>query len=89
MPIKHAAHKHLRQTKKRTLINRSVSNSVKEQVKLLRKGIEAKDYAKAEEALKSAIKLIDKARQKRVVHKNAAARKKSRLIKSLKAARAK
>jgi small subunit ribosomal protein S20 len=89
MPIKHAAFKHLRKTKKQTARNRQVASTIKDQTKALRKAIAAKDFAKAETALKAAIKLIDKARQNKVLHKNTAARNKSRLTKSLNVAKAK
>lgn len=83
MPIKHAAFKALRQTKKRTVSNRIVKDSIKDQVKAVRKAIEAGDYQKAEEALKKAIVIIDKASQNKVLPKNAAGRKKSRLTRAV------
>ena len=83
MPIKHAAVKHLRQAKKKTLKNKAEKTSIKEQVVNIRKALAAKDYAKAEVALKKAIVIVDKARAHGVLSRNAAARKKSRLFSSV------
>jgi len=83
MPIKHAAIKHLRQTKKRTGHNKLVKKILKTQIKALRKAISLKDKTKAKEELKKAIGLLDKAAQKKIIRKNTAARLKSRLSKQL------
>lgn len=87
MPIKHAAVKHLRQAKKKALKNKAEKTSIKEQVVIIRKALAAKDYAKAEAALKKAIVIVDKARAHGVLSRNAAARKKSRLFAGLKKAK--
>ena len=79
MPIKHAAFKHLRQTKKRTTQNKKAKDSLKSLVKAVRKAIVQKDTAKAAEALKKAVRALDKAAQKHVIKKNRASRLKSRL----------
>ncbi|MFA5030244.1 MAG: 30S ribosomal protein S20 [Patescibacteria group bacterium] len=89
MANKQAALKARRQTIKRTAQNSAVKLSIKQHVKAVRKAIEAKDFAKAEEALKAAIKIIDKAGQNKIIKKNAVARKKSRLIRSVSAAKKK
>jgi len=46
--------------------------------------IDASDAEKAKELLKSAEKIIDSYASKKVIHKNAAARTKSRLSKAIK-----
>lgn len=79
--------KHLRQAKKLTQKNKSEKTSIKEQVVAIRKALTAKDYTKAEELLKKAIVIIDKARSHGVVSRNAAARKKSRLFSSIRKAK--
>jgi small subunit ribosomal protein S20 len=79
MPIKHAAIKHQRQTKKRTAKNRLDKASVKNVVKSVRKAIGLKDKTKAAEALRKAVKALDQSAQKKVITKNKAARLKSRL----------
>jgi small subunit ribosomal protein S20 len=53
-------------------------------VKAVRADIESQDKTKASESLKKAQKIIDTAASKNVLHKNAAARTKSRLAKAVK-----
>lgn len=83
MANKQAAIKYLRKSTKRNEHNVEVKNNIKKQVKAVRKAIETGDYTKAEEALKIAIKLLDKAGQNKVLKKNTASRKKSRLTKAV------
>lgn len=84
MPTKQASFKHARQTIKRTLVNRAVKDDVREAVKKARKLIAAKDGG-AKAAVAAAAVLLDKAARKRVIAKNAASRKKSRLVRALNA----
>lgn len=83
MPIKKAAFKHLRQTKKRTAANSFARNRLVQFVKQVKKAIRAKDSARIAEYLKQAQKIIDKAAQARIIKTNTAARRKSRLIKAM------
>jgi small subunit ribosomal protein S20 len=85
MPIKHAAFKHLRQTKKRTINNKKAKASLKALVKSVRLAITGSDKKKAAEALGKAIKALDKAAQKKIIKKNKAARLKSRLARQVNA----
>lgn len=85
MPIKQAAYKHLRQTKKRTEKNRREKDRVKELTKKALKAATAGDAAKARELAAAASKALDKAAQHNVMKPNAAARKKSRLWKRVNA----
>ncbi|MEK7652913.1 MAG: 30S ribosomal protein S20 [Patescibacteria group bacterium] len=82
MPIKKAAMKAMRQSAKRADKNLKIKKTIKDLVKKSQKMIDAKDQ-KAAEQIKSAIKLIDKSVQKKILKKNAGARKKSRLMKKL------
>jgi small subunit ribosomal protein S20 len=68
---------------KRQERNKSVRAEVKTRVKVATAAIGTDDAA---EATRLAVKRIDKAAQKGVMHKNAAARKKSRLMKQMNAA---
>jgi len=77
--IKSAA-KRVEITRKRTARNAPIKTSVKTSIK---KFIEAETKEQAAVALKKAVISIDKAVSKGVLHKNAAARKKSRLAKML------
>lgn len=83
MPIKKAAYKHLRQTKKRTLHNKKIKNNLKFLIKKSRKLMEAGKKDEAKEWVKKTIVALDKAAQKRIIKKNNASRKKSRLMKRL------
>ncbi len=73
-----------RQTEKRNLRNRQVRSELHTRTKSAVNAIE--EGENAEEAVKAAIKRIDKAAQKGVLKKNTAARRKSRLQRRLNAA---
>lgn len=81
-----SAAKRARQTKRRTLANSRVKSQVKTAKRKLRDLVEAGDKANAATSYKSTISAIDKAVKRGVMHKNAAARNKSRLLKAVKAA---
>ena len=74
MPIIKSAIKKLRQDKKRTKINRVKKDSLKDAIKKALK-------TKKEVDVKGAISAIDKAAKKHLIHKNKAARLKSRVAK--------
>ncbi len=84
MPNKKSAMKELRKSTKRAIRNYKVKKAIKDVVKDSKKLIEASEKGAAEK-VKSAIKLLDKAAAKKIIKKNAAARKKSRLVKKLNA----
>ncbi|MFA6322911.1 MAG: 30S ribosomal protein S20 [Candidatus Buchananbacteria bacterium] len=85
MPIKKAAIKDLRQNEKRAKHNRKIVSDIDALLKNVRHAIVKKDETKAKEWLQQAMKKIDKATQKKVLKKNTAARKKSRLFKAVNA----
>ena len=58
---------------------------VRTAVKAVRTSIEANDPVQAKEMLNNAEKVLDSSASKKVIHKNAAARTKSRLSKAVKA----
>jgi small subunit ribosomal protein S20 len=67
--------------------NASAKSAVRTSIKKVRLAVEAKDLAKAEEALRAAERLIDKSVSDGIQHKNTASRQKSeirRLVNSLK-----
>lgn len=84
MPIKASAQKERRKTIKRTAHNRSYLKQVKDTVKNLHKAVTAKKADEVKALTAKAIKLIDQAAQKNMIHKNNAARKKSRLLAAIK-----
>jgi len=79
MPIKKSAVKYMRVTAKNTLRNKIVNGVVKSAIKKTREAVTAGKIDEAQETLKKAIKALDKAAQKKVIKRNTAARKKSRL----------
>ena len=81
MPNNAAAQKRMRQEQKRRLHNRSVKSLVKTQITKARQAFDAD--ADAEEAVRAAVSELDRAAKKGVIHRNNAARRKSRLMKQL------
>jgi small subunit ribosomal protein S20 len=65
---------------KRRLRNRPIRTATRGYVKKAQETIAAGDPKTAEESTKQAISVLDKAAQKGVIHKNNAARRKSRLM---------
>lgn len=76
-----SAEKRVRQTTKRNAINRSNRSELRTKVKSLRSVIAGHDKSLSEQSLGSTVSLIDKAVNKGLIHKNTAARYKSRLTK--------
>ena len=79
MPNHKSAEKRVRQTAKRTAVNKANRSSLRTQIKKLRNALAAQDKEQSLELLKPTIALIDKSVNKGVLHKNTAARHKSRL----------
>lgn len=80
-----SAIKRNKQNEKRRLLNRVYRGSARTRVARARVAIEGDDPAAAKAATLAAISALDKAAQKGVIHKNNAARRKSRLMKRLNA----
>ena len=74
-----SAEKRVRQNIKRNAINRSNRTGLRTQIKKLRTALTAHDQAQSTELLNPTISSIDKAVNKGIIHKNTAARYKSRL----------
>lgn len=81
-----SAVKRVRQTEKRTIVNRSNRSRVRTQIKKLRSALAGTDVNLSQELLNPTISTIDKAVNKGILHKNTAARYKSRLTKHVAAA---
>ena len=79
MPNHKSAEKRMRQSEGRRLINRSNRTRLRTQIKKLQTALAAANSADVKELLPATVSVIDKAVQKGVLHKNAAARQKSRL----------
>lgn len=79
MPNHKSAEKRVRQSEKRRVINRGHKTKVRTYIKKLRTALDAGNSEDVQKVLPDAISVIDKSVQKGVLHKNAAARYKSRL----------
>jgi len=83
MPNHKSAEKRVRQNEKRRDINRGNRGRLRTGIKKLRAALEGGDAGEAQTLLPATVSLIDKAVQKGVLHRNAAARYKSRLQKRI------
>lgn len=88
MPNSRSAKRALRKSDVRRLRNRSTRSELRNSIKVVRTAISSDDSQSAVKALQAAAKKIDQAAAKGIIHKNAAARTKSRLAKSLNQAQA-
>ena len=79
MPNHKSAEKRVRQNEKRRAVNRSNRSDLRTQIKKLRTALTASDAGQSRELLTPTVSLIDKAVNKGILHKNTAARYKSRL----------
>ncbi len=79
MPNHKSAEKRVRQTEKRRDVNRSNRSNLRTQIKKLRSALTASDANLSQELLNPTVSSIDKAVNKGILHKNTAARYKSRL----------
>ena len=81
MPNIQSAKKRVKVIATKTMRNKAINSDLKTNIKKANAAIETGDNSV--EAVKTAIKKIDKAAAKGVLHKNTAARKKSALAKKL------
>lgn len=85
MPNLKNAVKKVKVIAKKSESNNTFKASMRTAIKKVEKAVEAKDKANASELLKDAIKKINKAVSKGVIHKNTGARYKARLTKKVNA----
>ena len=83
-----SAKKRVRQAEKHRARNRARKLTIKDSLKTLHASMTAGDVTKAEADLNTVVKRLDKVASKNTIHKNAAARKRSRLTKRLNALKA-
>lgn len=91
MPSSVGAKKRLRQNISRRLRNRSARSRLRTLIRKVRSAVGAGDVEASTAAFQAAVKGLDQAAAKKIIHPNKAARTKSRLsqtIKNLKAAQA-
>ncbi|MBI3866489.1 MAG: 30S ribosomal protein S20 [Planctomycetia bacterium] len=79
MPNNRNAAKAMRQSNKRRLRNRSARTTLRTVVRKVHEAVAAADATAVEAALKTATKKLDQAASKKFIHRNKAARLKSRL----------
>lgn len=79
MPNHKSAEKRVRQTEKRNAINTSNKSRLRTQIKKLRAALASGNKQLSQELLTPTISTIDKAVNKGILHRNTAARYKSRL----------
>ncbi len=87
MPNSPSAKKRQRTNEDRRIRNRAVKSGVKTQVKKVIAAAAVGNIVDGESEMRLAMKKLDQAAAKGVIHKNAAARTKSRLAARLKAAK--
>lgn len=81
MPTTDQAKKRMRTDERRRNANKGVSSTMKTAMK---KVLNAENPEAAQAALPEAMKMVDKAAKKNIIHANAAARSKSRLTRAAK-----
>ncbi len=84
-----SAKKRVRQNLKRRSRNRARKELIKDQVKSFSSALTGGDFVQAETELRKVTQRLDRVAGKGTIHKNTAARKRSRLTKQLNAAKAK
>ena len=84
-----SAQKRNRQSLKRRARNLSIRNSVKTAIKKAREAVAGTDTAKAQEAVRAATRMIDRAATRGVLHARNASRRVARLAAALSAKAAK
>lgn len=84
MPNTASSKKRLRQNEKLRLRNRSAKSAMRSHLRSFREAVQAGDSEKAQAAFRVAQKKVDQACSKSLIHKNAASRTKSRMVKLLK-----
>ena len=84
-----SALKRARQTEKRSATNRTNTSRMRGSLRELREALGKGDKTVADKSYRETVSALDKAIQKGVIHKNTAARYKSRLAKRVRAVGAK
>ena len=78
-----SALKRVRQTERRTMVNRMRKSRLHHQIRSIRRLLEQKDANGAQAALPATFSIVDRSAKWGIIKKNTAARYKSRLVKRL------
>jgi len=87
MPNIKSAMKRVKTTKARTMRNKEKRSELKTAIRRYNEALAGNSENK-QDLLKAAVRKIDKAASRKLIHKNTASRKKSQLMKALNAAKA-
>jgi small subunit ribosomal protein S20 len=87
MPQTKSAAKRLRQDTLRQERNRSARRAIRTQIRKVRDAIQAGDLALAQTEFRTTVVKLDRAAASKVIHRNSAARTKSRLSAAIKKAK--
>ncbi len=88
MPNTKSAEKRLRQNVTRQQQNTSIKSAMRKQIRKVREAVAANQLDEAEQVFRVAAKHLDRAGAKNVIHRNTAARLKSRLQRLIRKAKA-
>jgi small subunit ribosomal protein S20 len=88
MPNSASARKNLRQNEKRRIQNKMVRSAMRTVLVKLRTAVKSGSFDEAETLFRLATKKLDQSAAKKIIHKNAANRSKSRLSHFIKTAKA-
>jgi small subunit ribosomal protein S20 len=88
MPNSASARKNLRQNEKRRIQNKMVRTALRTVLAKLRAAVKAGSFEEADSLFRLAAKKLDQGAAKKIIHKNAASRSKSRLSHMIKTAKA-
>jgi len=83
LTVSTSAQRTARVAERKRVYNKPVRSSLKTQVKAAKNLINSKELEKAEQAVNEAVSALDRAAQKKVIHRNCAGRQKSRLMAKL------
>ncbi|PZN03572.1 MULTISPECIES: 30S ribosomal protein S20 [Thermaerobacter] len=84
MPNTRSARKRVRQAERNRLRNKMYKTRIKTAIRRLEEALTGGDPTAIQEALRRAVSAIDRAAVRGAIHRNTAARKKSRLMQRLK-----
>ena len=87
MPTSASSKKRLRQNLTRQARNKSIKSNLRHQVRKVLVAAKENDAEATEAQFRLAVKKLDQAAAKKVIHANKAARTKSRLVRAIKAAK--
>ncbi|MCC7499288.1 MAG: 30S ribosomal protein S20 [Bryobacterales bacterium] len=79
-----SALKRVRQTERRTVVNRARRSRLRHQIRAMRRLLDQKDTAAAQAAVPATFSVVDRAAKWGIIKQNTAARYKSRLVLRLK-----